>query len=314
MSDRWAAIHVPLRAEAVDDVSLTLQRLVGSAFAVETRPRGAAGDWPVTAHAYVAPGAGQRAARLELLRALDMLRVAGAGAVGAASEEFVDPDAYRTRWRSFYAPLAVGRRLLIVPAWLDRPADQAERIPIFLDSGMAFGTGRHPTTRLALEALETSVASGDIVVDVGTGSGVLAIAAARLGAARVYAFDRDPDAGPAAAANLQRNGVSQQVTLSIPSTALVAAEPATLVVANIVASTHLKLMGQYAGLLAPCGRLLLGGILDDRVDEVIAAARVHSFSLDSAAAAGEWRLLTFTTETPPTPRREAATAMRGNSP
>lgn len=299
MSSRWAAISVPMRPEALDDVSMALQRLVGRAFAVETRPPWKESDWPVIAHAYVAPGEGQETARRELLRALDMLRLAGDGLVGAASETLVDADAFRTRWRECFEPLAVGRRLLIVPAWLDQPRDPNDRIPIFLDSAMAFGTGRHPTTQLALAALEDSLAPGGVVVDVGTGSGVLAIAAAKLGAARVYAFDRDPEAGPAAAANVQRNGVANRIELTIPSATLVAPEPAALVVANIVASVHVKLMPEYAGLLARGGRLLLGGVLDVRVDEVIAAARRFGFKLNAAAAADEWRLLDLTTEAPP---------------
>lgn len=311
MSSRWAAISVPMRPEALDDVSMALQRLVGRAFAVETRPRREGSDWPVTAHAYVAPGEGQETACLELLRALEMLRMAGDGLVGAASETFVDADAFRTSWREYFGPLAVGRRLLIVPAWLDQPRDPDDRIPIFLDSAMAFGTGRHPTTQLALAALERSLLPGDVVVDVGTGSGVLAIAAAKLGAARVYAFDRDPEAGPAAAANVQRNGVAGRIELTVPSSTLVAPEPAALVVANIVASVHVKLMPEYAGLLEPAGRLLLGGVLDARVDEVAAAARPFGFNLQAAAAAEEWRLLDFTNKPLPASDLDIVEAVGG---
>lgn len=298
MSSQWTDISVPLQPEAVDDVSITLHRLVGTSFAVETRPSAAAGEWPVTAHAYLAPGKGQAHARRQLLRALEMLRIAGDGVVGVASESSVDADGYRTRWREFFAPIAIGR-LVIVPAWLDQPPDQADRMPIFLDSAMAFGTGRHPTTQLALAALESSVDPGDVVVDVGTGSGVLAIAAAKLGAARVYAFDRDPEAGPAAAANIRRNGVADRIHLTVPSSSLGASELATLVVANIVASVHVKLMPEYAGLLAPAGRLLLSGVIDTRVEEVVAAARPFRFNLQGVAAAEEWRLLDFTKGSPP---------------
>ncbi len=299
MSDRWAAISVPLLPEAVDDVSMALERVVGLNLAVERRPQSGAGDWPVTARAYVAPGGAQITARREVLRVLEMLRVAGAGAVGAASEEFVDAEAFRTSWREFYAPLVIGRRLLVVPAWLEQPADQADRIPVFLDSATAFGTGHHPTTRLALEALEAALVPGDVVVDVGTGSGVLAIAAAKLGAARVYALDRDPEAGPAATANIRRNGVADRVDLTVPSTRVIAPEPATLVVANIVASVHVKLMESYAFLLAPSGRLLLGGVLGDYVNEVLRVAGRFGFGLDATASAGEWRLLEFTPEASP---------------
>lgn len=293
MSDRWAAISVPLRPEAIDDVSTALGRLVGRNLALETRPRPPDADWPVTAHAYIAPGVEQDASRREVLRTLEFLRLAGAGTVGAASAEYVDADAYETRWRDFLAPLAIGRRLVVIPAWFEQPAVPSGRIPVYLDSAMAFGTGHHPTTRLTLEAMEESIEAGDVVVDVGTGSGVLAIAAAKLGAARVYALDRDPETGAAAAANVRRNGVSRRIKLNIPSSGVLAPEPATLVVANIVASVHLELMDAYAGLLQSPGRLMLGGVVEPRVDDVITAARDCGFSLRSTAADGEWRLLDF---------------------
>lgn len=314
MSDQWAAISVRLQPEAVDDVSMALERLVGPNLAVETRPRSRAGDWPVVAHAYLAPGAGQETARHDVLRALKMLRIAGAGTVGAASEELVGTDAYRTRWRSFYAPLAVGRRLVVVPAWLNQPHEHADRLPIFLDSGMAFGTGHHPTTRLALEALDASLIPGDVVVDVGTGSGVLAIAAAKLGASRVYAFDRDSDARPAAISNFCRNGVSDRIAVTIPCKALAVPEPATLVVANIVASVHVNLMREYASLLAPAGRLLLGGVLDARVNHVMDAARPFSLRLKAMTATDEWRLLEFIEGMSSAAPAETKDTMRGMGP
>lgn len=313
MNRRWATISVPMRPEALDDVSMALQRLVGSTFAVETRPQATADEWPVTAHAYVGPGERQDATRRKLLQALDMLRVAGDGIVGPASETFLDADAYRTRWRDFYEPLAVGRRLVIVPAWLEQPPDQSDRIPIYLDSTMAFGTGRHPSTQLALAALEDSVTPGAVVADVGTGSGVLAVAAVKLGADRVYAFDRDPEAGPAASTNFRRNGVSDRIVLRVPSTTPAAPEPAALVVANIVASVHLRLMAAYSSLLAPAGRLLLGGVLDSGVDDVVAAAQPLGLRLTSAAAADDWRLLDFTREAAPAGYGETEDAMKGRS-
>ena len=291
MSSGWLQISVPLQSEALDDVSARLYDLVGSSYAVESRPLVFSEGWSLTAHAYVRPGKAQRATRRKILRALEFLRLAGAGTVGAASESYVQPDEYLTRWREFYVPVAVGERLLIVPAWEDPPPEWSERIPIFLDSAQAFGTGHHPTTRLALEELEKIVVADSVVVDVGTGSGVLAIAAAKLGARRVYAYDRDGRVRQPAEANIVRNQVGDRVVLSVTSKTINPPERAHVLVANIVAAVHLELMSIYLRVVTQAGTVLLGGVLDERIDEVISSAQACGFSVERSASLGEWRAL-----------------------
>ena len=293
MSSAWVQISVPLQSEALDDVIVSLHNLVGSSYAVESRPCASAGGWSLTAHAYVMPGEAQCVTRWKVLRTLELLRLAGAGAVGVASEACVQPDEYLTRWREFYVPVAVGERLLIVPAWEEPPVEWSGRIPIFLDSAQAFGTGHHPTTKLALEALEGSVVPDSVVIDVGTGSGVLAIAAAKLGAGRVYAYDRDSRVLQPAQANIARNQVRDRIVLSVPSRTIDPPERAQVLVANIVAAVHLELMSIYARVVMQSGTVLLGGLLVERVDEVMSSAQACGFRLESSAALGDWRALTL---------------------
>jgi ribosomal protein L11 methyltransferase len=169
-------------------------------------------------------------------------------------------------WKANYRPIPVGERLVIVPAWLEAPP--GGRIPVRIDPGMAFGTGTHPTTRLCLELLETYVRPGQPVIDIGCGSGILSVAAIKLGASQAAAVDIDPQAIPAAAENAQANQVAAQITLGVGSVAEVQAgglgiRQAPLVLANILAPIILRLLDQgLADLAAPGGVLVLSGILE----------------------------------------------------
>jgi ribosomal protein L11 methyltransferase len=168
--------------------------------------------------------------------------------------------------QSQFAPIPVGRRLWITPSWHlpdEGAASQAGRSidgrhAIVLDPGLAFGTGSHPTTRLCLEWLDEHLRGGERVIDYGCGSGILAIAAARLGAARVCAIDIDPQALDSA----RRNAAVNAVTLDIRATTDPRPEPADVVVANILANPLRILAPLLSGLVAPGGHLVLAGLLD----------------------------------------------------
>ncbi|QKV58478.1 MAG: 50S ribosomal protein L11 methyltransferase [Dechloromonas sp.] len=166
--------------------------------------------------------------------------------------------------QSQFDPIRVSERLWIVPSWHDSPDPDA--VNLILDPGMAFGTGSHPTTRLCLEWLERHVANGCTVLDYGCGSGILAIAAARLGAARVAGVDIDPQAVAAAHANAERNGVT---ALFADSTQPVAGEY-DLVVANILSNPLRVLAPAICAHVRSGGRLALSGILREQADEIIA--------------------------------------------
>jgi ribosomal protein L11 methyltransferase len=188
---------------------------------------------------------------------------AAAAAVGGEVIE-VGPGAWLDAWREFAAPVRAGR-IVVVPAWIDPPVTRPDDVVLEIDPGRVFGHGGHPTTRLLLEALEQRITGGESVLDVGTGSGVLAVAAARLGAGRVVGIDIEPECVPVTLANAERAGVHVEVS----TTPLADVEgPFDLVLANIGADV----LKELAPLLtARGGVLLLSGLLVDRIDDVAGA-------------------------------------------
>lgn len=203
---------------------------------------------------------------------------------------------WATAWRKHYTPTPVGQRLLIVPAWQADEVDptQDARLPIILDPGMAFGTGLHPTTRLCMAALERHVEPGDAVLDVGCGSGILSITAARLGAASILATDIDAIAVVATEENCQRNSLAGRVQARQGSLPGRDERPGgwQVVVANILAEVIVELLGE--GLhqrLAVDGRLILSGIILPRTGDVVAALHLRGLTVIEQTQEGDWTCL-----------------------
>jgi ribosomal protein L11 methyltransferase len=196
-------------------------------------------------------------------------------------------------WREHFRPLAVGRGLLVAPPW-DVPA-APDRIVLIIEPGRAFGTGHHGSTAGCLELLERALAgvAPMTAIDVGTGSGILAIAAARLGVERILAVDDDPDAVTAAVANAERNGVAARIDCRLGDAAELEAQQAPLIIANILAAAHRRLAARYGRLLAPGGTLLLGGILDGEAEDVRGALRAHRLAPADALSIDGWTALGF---------------------
>ena len=194
-------------------------------------------------------------------------------------------------WREHFHPVAVGNSLLVAPPW-EQPAD-AERLVLAIEPGRAFGTGHHGTTAGCLELVESFVAREQPAraLDLGTGSGILAIAAARLGVPDVLACDSDPDAISAAAANAARNGVGDRVRTIVADVATLQAEPAPLVLANLLAAAHRSFAGRYTALVAVGGVLVAGGLLDAERDEVTRALTAHGFRCEAARSLEGWTSL-----------------------
>ncbi len=164
-------------------------------------------------------------------------------------------------WKASFGPLPVSPRLVIVPSWVSYEPNPEQTI-VILDPGMAFGTGHHATTRRCLQALDERLALGRDarVLDVGTGSGILAIAAARLGSGRVVAWDVDPEAAAVAEANVARNGVDRAVAV-VDEQAARTSGPYDVVVANLTAEVLVEVLPLIASLLTSDGECILAGIL-----------------------------------------------------
>lgn len=202
---------------------------------------------------------------------------------------------WASSWKEHFKPLPVGNRLLILPSW-ETPAADETRQTIILDPGMAFGTGGHETTRLCLECLEqilTEEPRQDApLLDLGTGSGILAIAAAKLGATQVDAVDIDPQAVLVADENCRLNRVADAVACSTtPLEQLPTGY--RVILANILAEELVRMAPELTRRLLPGGLLVLSGILAEREQFVIDGFAPQPLELEASLAAGEWRCLRY---------------------
>jgi len=183
-------------------------------------------------------------------------------------EKLADRD-WSSTWRDSFGAMRFGRRLWVAP--MDAEVPDTDAVVVRLDPGLAFGTGTHPTTALCLEWLDVHLRPGSRVIDYGCGSGILAIAAHKLGAAQVNAVDIDPQALQAARENARRNGVNAGLSVQFPD-ALQAGD-VDLVIANILANPLIELSSRLAGLLAARGEIIMTGILAEQAESVMAAYR-----------------------------------------
>ncbi|MCJ7512696.1 MAG: 50S ribosomal protein L11 methyltransferase [Anaerolineales bacterium] len=214
--------------------------------------------------------------------------------VPEAQFTLVEAQDWAETWRQHYRPIPIGQRLLIIPSWIEAPP--SSRLALVLDPGMAFGTGTHPSTQMCLLALEKHLRPGSRVIDLGCGSGILAVAAARLGAAHVHALDIDPLAVEATRENCQRNGLADVVDTEQGSLSELTAPRtpplplADLLLANILAPVLVELLA--AGLaqqVIPGGIVILSGILDEQLPEVLNQAEAVGLRPVEVLQAQDWR-------------------------
>jgi ribosomal protein L11 methyltransferase len=211
-------------------------------------------------------------------------------AIAAPLVERIEDRAWERVWLDDFRPTRFGRRLWVCPQ--DQPPGDPDGIVVDLDPGLAFGTGHHPTTALCLEWLDGADLAGRTVLDFGCGSGILAIAALKLGAARAIAVDHDPQAIEATQANAAANGVSDRLAVGLPEdlAALSGGLPADLVVANILAGPLVDLAPTLLGALRPGGALALSGVLADQV-EAVRAAYADQLELEPGRLREDWGLI-----------------------
>ncbi|MDZ4771040.1 MAG: 50S ribosomal protein L11 methyltransferase [Chloroflexota bacterium] len=202
----------------------------------------------------------------------------------------VEEKDWAEAWKVHYHPIRLGRHIVIRPLWIDIDA-APDDIVIVLDPGMAFGTGTHPTTQLCLEAIEDHVQPGHRVLDLGTGSGILAIAAAKLGAAEVLAIDIDLVAVAVGIENVAQNGTADRITVQEGSLESVvgSARRFDVLIANILARVIVAMCDQHLGdVIRPGGLGIFSGIIDTQADEVEAALRTTGLEPTARRQQGDW--------------------------
>jgi len=303
----WLELSVTADAEAVEAVSEILSRYapggttVEPAFELVDEGLGARidPDRPAIVRAYL-PARDAAAARTAVAgaeTALGHLTAFGLRPIGQLETRVVHEEDWAHAWKAHFPVLRVGRRLVIRPTWR-RHRRAPDDVVLALDPGMAFGTGLHPTTRLCLAGIEAWAEKGLLaagaarrggqrVLDVGCGSGILAIAAGLFGAGELVGLDTDPIAIEATQANARRNGLVRRLSArqgSLPS----GDPPFDFVLANLIASVLVALADELAAELRPRGRLLASGIFVDREAEVRLALEAAGLAVVDRVADGEW--------------------------
>ncbi len=298
MSGVWLEIQLTIPAAAVDLVGQALAELGCTGIIVAERtldtfepPDPDEGEAQPTIRAYFPAGDAERLRR-EVQAALAPL-VPELAAVLPECQRMADED-WAHGWQQHFPPLRVGSRLLIRPSWSEEPAGDAA-VVLTLDPGRAFGTGTHATTSLCLDII-ARLADGPVpprrVLDVGAGSGILAMAAAALGAREVVACEIDPDACQVAAENIAANGLQQTITVTTsPIEAL--SGHFELVLANILAGENIRLAPHFLARLAPGGHLVLSGILIEQEQAVVDAFGSLPLTLLAIDRRDEWSCLLY---------------------
>ncbi|MET0625083.1 MAG: 50S ribosomal protein L11 methyltransferase [Pyrinomonadaceae bacterium] len=279
----WYAVDVTAEEAAREAVEYALME--AGALGTEERV-GTDGDGLVAVAGYFETEPGVEAVRAALLEALTIYGLASSGVRGLSLREVEGRD-WLAEWKQNWQPTEVGR-FVVAPPWSELPEDPA-RVVIRVEPGMAFGTGTHETTRLCLAAIERHFDGGSFL-DVGTGTGVLAIAAAKLQpAARVEACDTDPLAVSVAEENARLNGVAERIAFRVGTIEETTAS-ADLVCANLTADVILPLLPALLG--ATCGRLVLSGVLATQAEQVCARLIELGAAGYELTRDGEWVAIT----------------------
>lgn len=301
--DAWLEVSLTVNGELAEAVAEVLGRFAPNGVAMEMEVSGflpdgqgiPSGDIRVCAYLPVDENLEEKRSQLE--QALWYL-----GRIQPLPEpsyRTVQETDWAEAWKQHYHPILIGERLVIVPAWLENPAP--ERVAVILDPGMAFGTGTHPTTQLCLEWLERLLwqrSGGDpayrTLIDVGCGSGILSIAAVKLGVQQAVAVDVDAVAVRSSRENALANGVADRIEIGLGSVEEIrrsqfSLDKADLVVANILAPVILELFETgLAELVEQNGALILSGILSDQQAEIETALKRYGFPRISARQQGDW--------------------------
>lgn len=276
----WHELSITVPFEYVEPVSYLFERY-GYGLSVETKP----GEYAIM-RSYLPSLSRQRLAHIEVGIKL-------ASAVAELGELNIRPlddsEDWRNNWKQHFTLLRVGQNLVIKPSWIDYEPKESD-VVVDLDPGLAFGTGYHPTTYSCLEALEELVKPGCSILDVGTGSGILTIAAAKLGAGHITAVDIDSQAVRAARRNFRRTGIEHLVVAesgSLPCKAT-SGRVYNLAVANISARGIRLVSPEIPAVLAPDGVFIASGIIVEQHDEAVEAIKGAGLVIDETRQKEDW--------------------------
>jgi ribosomal protein L11 methyltransferase len=204
----------------------------------------------------------------------------------AISRAVVEDRDWTEEWKKSYTSFPIADDFFVIPSWENSTCPE-DRLPIRIDPGQAFGTGTHETTQITMEALARWVEPAQVVLDVGTGSGILAIAARLLGARQVFACDSDPVASQVAIANIQRNSEDDVFTFC-GSVAAAASSSAGLILGNLTADVVVQLLPEFSRVLKTNGMAILSGILLEQAENVRVYIARHGFRINEEIIRGEW--------------------------
>lgn len=275
MTQRWAEIAIEIAGDLQEVVGAILIEVAGCQ-GYATTPHAVTGYLPVDDRL--------ENSLLTLREALD-----NTPELAALNREltirFLNEEDWANAWKEFFKPQRVGKRIIIKPTWEEYTPEPNDLI-LLLDPGMAFGTGHHSTTRLCLCALEDVVTPGVSVADVGTGSGILAIGAIRLGASHIQATDNDPLAVRIAQENVTTNQMQDRIAVSEAS--LPPAGTFDIVVANILADVILGMADSLFAATQPRGNLIASGIISHRADDVRTGLTAVGYTIQETRTEGDW--------------------------
>jgi ribosomal protein L11 methyltransferase len=292
----WLEVSLVVSGELAEAVAEVLARYAPGGVAVSSTAIQSSADeygepiGPMRVCAYLPVNAQLEDTRQKLEEALYFLgRIQD---LPAPTFTLIEEQNWMQAWKQHYRPIEIGDKLLVLPAWVETPDTQ--RIPLRIDPGMAFGTGTHPTTQLSLLLLEKHLKPGDTLLDIGCGSGILAIAGRKLGAASAYGVDIDPAAVEIARQTAADNAVTENLLFEAGSVTdvrqgLFPVSQAPVVIANILAHILIRLLDEGLGdLLAPDGVLLLSGILEEKLAEMQAALGKHGLQVIEQMIIEDW--------------------------